>query len=200
MHLKNKIGHLKKQLERGGCEDRLMIHPNEKVQISCNREYMERAKQAFEEVGGKYTPSRSEVASKDFQTNLSALKKVRFQIGGFFNGFKEYEIEITDNEAFLIVHDICTISEKRAFDKEELLYNLGNMYIGEWLRHYDPKRFGCDVLDGTQWSVIFEYNNGHKPVEFSGSNDYPYNFDDFIEIFGLDYDEEIGVYDEEEDV
>jgi hypothetical protein len=75
------------------------------------------------------------------------------------------------------------------------------MYIGEWLRHYDPKRFGCDVLDGTQWSVIFEYNNGHKPVEFSGSNDYPYNFDDFIEIFGLDYDEEIGgVYDEEEDV
>jgi hypothetical protein len=26
-------------------------------------------------------------------------------------------------------------------------------WIIQWLRHYDPKRFGCDVLDGTQWSV-----------------------------------------------
>ena len=46
-------------------------------------------------------------------------------------------------------------------------------------------------MDGTQWNVSFEYSNGYKTVEFAGSNDYPYNFSEFIEIFGLDEDMDI---------
>ena len=47
-------------------------------------------------------------------------------------------------------------------------------------------RFGYCVLDGTQWSITFEYSNGKKTLEISGSNDYPYNFDDFAEIFDFE--------------
>ena len=47
-------------------------------------------------------------------------------------------------------------------------------------------RFGYCVLDGTQWNVSFEYSNGKKTLEISGSNDYPYNFDEFAEIFDVE--------------
>ncbi|MBQ2891839.1 MAG: hypothetical protein IJE45_02990 [Bacilli bacterium] len=60
------------------------------------------------------------------------------------------------------------------------------MHIGEWKNYYDPSRFGVHILDGTQWSVKFEFSNGAKTVEKSGSNDYPYNFEKLLEIFGID--------------
>lgn len=41
------------------------------------------------------------------------------------------------------------------------------------------------MYDGIQWSVVIEYDNGHKAVKFEGSNDYPYNFSDFLSLFGL---------------
>ena len=40
---------------------------------------------------------------------------------------------------------------------------------------------------------VFEYSNGHKTEDIIGNNDYPYNFRDLIEIFGLDNDKEIEV-------
>lgn len=46
------------------------------------------------------------------------------------------------------------------------------------------------VLDGTQWELEFEYSNGHKPVRFDGDNSYPYNFDKFQSLFGIDNVEE----------
>ena len=46
------------------------------------------------------------------------------------------------------------------------------------------------VLDGTQWELEFEYSNGHKPVRFDGDNSYPYNFDKFQRLFGIDVTEE----------
>lgn len=42
------------------------------------------------------------------------------------------------------------------------------------------------MLDGTQWKAVFEYINGYRVVEFAGSNDYPYNFAQFMELFRLD--------------
>lgn len=44
--------------------------------------------------------------------------------------------------------------------------------------------------DGTQWELEFEYSNGHKPVRFDGDNSYPYNFDKFQRLFGIDVTEE----------
>lgn len=35
------------------------------------------------------------------------------------------------------------------------------------------------------------YYQRYKIIEFAGSNDYPYNFSEFIDIFGLDDDMEI---------
>ena len=46
------------------------------------------------------------------------------------------------------------------------------------------------MCDGTQWELEFEYNNGQRPVRFNGDNSYPYNFDKFQMLFGIDATEE----------
>ena len=70
--------------------------------------------------------------------------------------------------------------------KDTFIAALKDLHIGEWCRRYSTKRFGYMVLDGTQWELEFEYNNGHKPVRFDGDNSYPYNFDKFQMLFGID--------------
>ena len=54
--------------------------------------------------------------------------------------------------------------------------------------HYDTARFGYDVCDGEQWELTVKYLNGKKEV-YSGSNAYPYNFDDLCYLFEIEHSE-----------
>ena len=189
--LKNEIGHLKNVMEHPDYGKQVVMHPSEDVRISCTREYLARAIQALEEIGGTYQPSKAELKAKKFQDNLEYLSKITFEIGGFFDGITKYVIEFQDNKAEFIASKFDYILEEKPMDKEEVIWLLSRLYIGEWKKYYDPKRFGYCVMDGTQWNVSFEYSNGYKTIEFAGSNDYPYNFSEFIDIFGLDDDMEI---------
>lgn len=189
--LKNEIGHLKNVMEHPDYKSKAIIHPSEDVRISCNREYLARAIQALEEMGGNYQPSKAELKAIDFQNNLEYVSIITFEIGGFFDGMTKYVLEFTDEKVNFVSSKFDMTLEEKTMDKEEVILLLYRLYVGEWKKYYDPKRFGYVVLDGTQWNVSFEYSNGHKTVESAGSNDYPYNFNDFIEIFGLDGDMEI---------
>ena len=44
------------------------------------------------------------------------------------------------------------------------------------------------VLDGIQWEIGIEYDNGHNMVRFDGDNSYPYNFNDFKAMFDIEED------------
>ena len=189
--LKNEIGHLKKIMEHPDYKNAPIMHPSESVRVSCTREYLIRAIQTLEEIGGTYQPSKAELKAKEFQDNLEYLSRITFEIGGFFDGITRYVIEFQGDKAGFMSSKFDCILEEKPMDKEEVIWLLSRLYIGEWKKYYDPKRFGYFVLDGTQWNVSFEYSNGRKTVEFAGSNDYPYNFSEFIDIFGLDEDMEI---------
>lgn len=196
--LKNEIGHLKNVMEHPDYGRQAIMHPSEDVRISCTREYLARAIQALEEMGVEYQPSKAELKAKDFQNSLEYISKITFEIGGFFDGMTKYVIEFQDDKAGFISSKFDYILEEKPMDKEEVMWLLSRLYIGEWRKYYSPSRFGYCVMDGTQWSVSFEYSNGHKTIEFAGSNDYPYNFSNFIEIFGLDDDMEIEDDEDEE--
>jgi len=90
-----------------------------------------------------------------------------------------------DEEPLLLLDD-----NEEPFTKNSYIAALKELHIGEWRRCYTTKRFGYMVLDGTQWELEFEYTNGHKPVRFDGDNSYPYNFDKFQRLFGIDVIEE----------
>ena len=188
--LKQKIGRLKKIMEHP--DDQCMMHPAYDVQISCNRMYLERAKQALVEVGGTYTPSQAELRAEKFNATLPYIFKVEFSITSFFAGFED--------KTYLIDGDKVTTTVSRAsytmptepleyedeeMDKDTLIEGLADLHIGEWRREYDPKRFDIALCDGTSWYLNIYFTNGIRPVKIDGCNDYPYNFARLLELFNI---------------
>ena len=83
------------------------------------------------------------------------------------------------------------------FTREEFVRGIADLHIGEWKERYE----NLYVLDGTQWGISIEYEDGKEPFEISGSNAYPYNFVDLIDFLGInnsDTDEMSDDHDEEE--
>ena len=195
--LKQEIGRLKNIMESPDYGQELIVHPSEDVRLHWSREYLEKAKQAHAEAGGIYTFSKSEEKAADFDLNMDFICKITFGIGGFFGGYRSYIVEILhglkaytklwEHEESLILFDN---ENEEPFTRDTFLAALADLYIGEWRRRYTTQRFGYTVCDGTQWELEFEYNNGHKPVRFEGDNSYPYNFDRFKMLFGIDDTEE----------
>lgn len=195
--LKQEIGRLKNTMERPDYGVKPIMHPSEDTRLHWTREYFERAKQAYAEAGGTYTLSKSEEKVADFDANMDAISKITFSIGGFFGGYRNYIVELSDGlkaytklwedeEPFSLVDD----DNKEPFTKDTFIATLKELHIGEWRRRYSTKRFGYTVCDGTQWELEFEYNNGHKPVMLGGDNSYPYNFDKFQMLLGINETEE----------
>ena len=185
--MQDEIARLKELMENPDNKNRDIIHPSEDVQIKCTRDYIARAIQAYEELGGTYHPSELEKEDQEFQRNIGNISKINFEIGGFFGGRTEYVIEFAGEEALLTKSDMFSYEQNQSvLGREEVMDALEELHIGEWEKCYDPMRFGYCVMDGTQWSITFEYSNGKDALEISGDNDYPYNFNEFAEIFDFE--------------
>lgn len=191
--LKNEIGHLKNIMEHPDYPDEIKMCPSESTRLWCTRLYLERAKQALAEMGGIYVPSKAELKAVEFDDNISFIRQFIFSIGGYFDGYETHTITLTDEN---LLHDVehsimlkpsnFKIPPNYPCGKDEFLEEIRELHMGEWRKNYNPERFGYTVLDGTQWEIKIEYNNGHRPVKFSGSNAYPYNFEKLEELFNID--------------
>lgn len=191
--LKQQIGRLKNIMEHPDYKRRTRMSPSESVQISYLRKYLLRAQAALIEAGGTYTPSAAEKKAMDFDDNIPYINRVEFCIGGYFGGYetKTYTIE-GDKVCTYVEHSLnlkpsnFDDSEIDSMDKEEFFEQLENLHIGEWRKHYNTRRFGYYVCDGTQWSLEIYFSNGHKPVKIYGDNAYPYNFKRLLELFEIE--------------
>lgn len=193
--LKNEIGHLKNIMEHPDYGSELIACPSESTRLRCTREYLERAKVALSEAGGKYKPSQSELKAIEFDKNLSAIEKIVFTIGGFFGGyetrtiffdFDKENLQINVQHFLLIEPEEKSIHLPIPYSKDEFLDELKRLHIVEWRSLYNLKRFGYEVLDGTQWELEIHFKNGAKPFKSCGDNAYPYNFDEFKELLVID--------------
>ena len=196
--LKQEIGRLKNSMENPHAGIKTVMHPSEDTRLHWSREYLENAKQAYAEAGGTYTLSNSEKKAADFDANMDAICKITFSIGGYFGGHQNYIVKLTgelkaytklweDEEPLSLWDD----DNLEPYTKDTFIAALKDLHIGEWRRRYSTKCFGYMVLDGTQWELEFEYCNGHKPVRFDGDNSYPYYFNKFQMLFGINETEEV---------
>ena len=191
--LKQEIGRLKNTMESPGYGAELIVHPSEDTRLHCTREYLERARQAYAEAGGVYTLSKSEQKAANFDANIDAICKIVFNIGGFFGGYRSYVVELTDGlKAYTKLWEdeeplsLWDDDNEELFTKDTFIHALKELHIGEWRIRYSTDRFGYIICDGTQWELVFEYKNDHKPVRINGDNSYPYNFDKFQTLLGID--------------
>lgn len=94
--MKNKIGHLKNVVEHPDYQ--MKCYLSEKVQISCNRLYLEKAIMTLKENGYEYKHSKKDLRLMKFQKNIQYINKIKLEIGGIFKGFKRYEFILQDNK------------------------------------------------------------------------------------------------------
>ena len=134
----------------------------------------------------------SDITVEEFENNIPYVSKLVFSIGGYFCGNETYTVRLEEHLRLWVSHsDIpvpsnLDIEQDYPMTKEEFLDGLKDLHIGEWRRNYNLKRFGYVVMDGTQWELEIEFNNGKKPVRIYGDNAYPYNFNKFQELLGIE--------------
>ena len=184
--LKREINQLKRHLEEHSLAPEEMI-PTRLTRLKCNREYLERAIQAYQEAGGQYIPTKAEQKSQDFDAALDSIQKLMLSIGGFFGGYEIRTYTVSGDKVVLDVDHTLILKPSNLpvyypFTKDEFIAGLKKIHIGEWKKNYiDPY-----VLDGTQWELEICFDNERKPLKISGSNAFPYNFSDLTEFLGFD--------------
>ena len=190
--LKQKIGRLKNTLEHPNYVH--TMYPDENTQIWCSYLYLDRAIQALAEVGGTYTPSQAELRAEKFNAKLPHVCRVEFEINGYSTGYEERTYVIDDDKVTTTANrtsytnpadNLSKDLEDEEIDKDTLVGGLSDLYIGEWRREYDPKRFDIAVCDGVSWYLHLYFTDGHRPVKIHGCNDYPYNFERLLELFDI---------------
>lgn len=173
--LRKEIEELKIIIEDPSYKDIIHAKPDEYTRISMNRLYLQEAKKALEAIGGTYKKSRVEIKDERFNENISNISTITFTYGGYFLGRDKYVIHLKDNRITIQKYDFETLIEEKEIDKVEWMDEFKILHIGEWNSNYDC----LDILDGIQWNLEIIYLNGKKK-NFYGSNQYPYNFHDFL--------------------
>ena len=185
--LKKDIGRLKEVMESDENSPEAMIMPSPLTKIKCNREYLELAKLALKEAGGQYEPTDEELRDQSFNSELAAMRRFTLEIGGFFDGYTKYKYTISGDHVFFDADHSFYLKPSNLpvyepFTREEFVRGIAAFHIGEWKERY----VNLYVLDGPQWSICVEYEDGKEPFEIYGSNAYPYNFEELIEFLGID--------------
>ena len=204
-NLKREMGRLKNVMENPNYADRgIIIHPAEDVQLYCAREYLLKAKEALEKAGGTYTPSAAEQKVAQFDASIPYINKIVFSIGGYFGGYETKTYTFSGDNIYMNLErsldfepDHKPEPQLLEMTKQEFLEEFKDLHIGEWRKHYNLKRFGWVVMDGTQWDLEIYFSNDHKPVKIYGDNAYPYNFENFADLFDIEFSN--NEYYEEED-
>ena len=149
--LKIKIGQLKRSIENADdivCE----VFPGRLTRLKCNRDYLERAIQVYEEAGGEYVRSKAEQKDHDFNEALDSMSQLMFTIGGFFCGQETRTFTVSDDQVFVDVEKTMISMDKEEYGpyrKEEFISGIKALHIGEWKRTYNDLL----VMDGTQWEL-----------------------------------------------
>ena len=106
--LKKEIDRLKEVMESDENSPESMVMPSPLTRIKCNREYLDRAIQAYAEAGGIYKPTKAEQKEQAFNESLQHMKRFIFDYGGYFGGYEKRTYTVT--------------GEKVLFDLEHSLY------------------------------------------------------------------------------
>lgn len=183
--LKNKMGRLKSDIESQKTSFEPVSQPSPATKLACYRLYLARAKQALIDAGGEYTLSQREESIQSFDESLPFIEQINFTYGGYLQGCEQRTLSFSgDNLSLKMDHMRQESNEMEPIFKEfpsakmDFLDAFASLHIGEWKSEYN--NYG--VLDGSFWSLEIRFNNGHKTVRKTGSNAFPYNFNDFYEL------------------
>ena len=180
---RREISKLKNKLELP-IIDELTMRPSPEVQIIYIRQYIDEAKRLLSERGIQYKPTKAEQASLEFNARLFEIMEIHIVREGYFIGKNKYIITCGEKSQAVSYENKFKLYNPDGWyiemDRESFISELQNLYIGEWKSRY----YIC-ALDGEQWEITFKYKNDTKRT-FKGSNAYPYNFDNLMNLLKIE--------------
>ncbi len=179
--LKQEIGRLKKRAENMA-DDEIRFCPSYETQIKVMRDYLDLAIFEYEKAGGKYEMSVREKRAAAFDEDIDSIVAVILRYGGFCEGTETRRVFFEENEIKTerMFSNGLEDDGAKLFDgvtKDHFLDRFYKIHIGEWEHTYEDS----DIYDGTQWELVIEYENRRNRT-YEGSNKFPYNFDELLEV------------------
>jgi hypothetical protein len=176
---------LKRKMEHPFYKDQEHVCPSDLTIYKCDREFLERAIMHYISLGGAYKESLSETRDRLFNEKLSQIKKVTLVSGSYFSPREKFVVDLSCDKPRYFSWIIYELFEREIdYTKQEFLSQLESLHIGEWRKNYDAERFGVSVLDGEEWELNIEYEDG-KTAKFGGQNAYPYNYEELIGLLDM---------------
>jgi hypothetical protein len=140
----------------------------------------------------KFKRPKSPKTVESFNNKLLHIRKLVLHVTGFFD--QRMPVEITfEGDTVYRLEQLCKpesndyanyyedFRETLEINKRNFIRALKEINIASWDKEY----IDSEILDGTQWNFEIEYNDGKKK-KYSGSNDFPDNFEELCELFGID--------------
>lgn len=166
-----------------------LTHPSDDTKLYWTRQYLQKAIKAYKEKGGKYEPTEEEIQSKRFNENVPHLKEITAEKRSYSPN-DDFILSVKFEENEVVVSKTDTAYEKgmtnEKFDKQYILEELKDLYIGEWENEYTPEKFGITIMDGFSWDIEFVFSNKEETKRVLCQNIEPHNFNDFLNLFSKD--------------
>lgn len=146
--------------------------------IRRNLENYGNAVKAYQQKGGKYIPTKEEQKVLDFDDAISHLKTLKFEIWGQWIIRETVTCTVERRSVSVITeayprYESPYTKEKFTIPKERFFSVLRNLHMGMWLRRY----YNENISDGGKWLLRLTFTD-RRPREYSGSNHYPWNFEE----------------------
>jgi len=114
------------------------------------------------------------------ESKINDIISFSFSNGGFFEGYIERKIIYMDNKVIYKQYSNKKLVNSIEINKEiwlDFIKSILNINILSWEKHYNNP----NILDGEQWDINIKFHSGDE-IEISGSNEYPKEWENFIEI------------------
>lgn len=143
----------------------------------------------YEKEFGDYPYSRSELKQIDFNNRLEFLHKLTFSTSGYLIGHNTKTFTVFDDYVeieydSLFTHNPEELEPFDSIEKSQFISDLKSLNLGEWKKTYSL--IGLIAMDGVEWELELEYTDGSKKTRITGSNAYPYNYDELLKVLGME--------------
>ena len=170
---------LRYKMEHPFYNDEEKLSPTDLTVYKCDRDFLNMAKADYYLKGGELIVGRNEQRVKKFNDKVNEISKITFTLTRFTSPSEEITVDLSGDGV-----NVKPYSYRIFKDKKDFLVQLKEIKVGDWRKTYSPKRYKIYVLDGSSWSLEFEYKNG-KLKSYYGYNAYPYNFEELLDLMGL---------------
>ena len=161
--------------------------PDDDMILYFMRLYRKRAIAALNEMNEEYELSQEEKDDLAFKELMPCIKRMELRVNGYSALSHRVMTVTVDGDFIKIDRDWAFDNrEMEVVETERVFALLEDLHLGEWREEYLPEIYEIVIMDGISWDLEICFSDNVPSKHIYGSNVYPYNFYEFLEIFGAE--------------